>query len=167
MFSFHEETTSYDTELNPIFDPTYNNHSNIIPPAGNFFTPSPEFHNPFSALPYSATFNQEQYFPVELPPLPVPEPVTWHGVGGWYGGDGGCVGLPEWYGQVELMKKDEGGGNGSLSAQSMAARVRQRRISEKAQELGKLVPGGHKMNTAEMFQQTHHGDGGGGLLKEV
>ncbi|XP_076935599.1 transcription factor bHLH53-like [Bidens hawaiensis] len=139
MFSFHEEPTFYDTELNPIFDPTYNNFSNTIPSAGNFFTPSPELNNPYTGLPY---------FPVELP---VPEPVTWHG--GWYCGD---VGLPEWYGQVEVRKKDEGNnsnkGGGILSAQSMAARVRRRRISEKTQELGKLVPGGHKMNTAEMFQ---------------
>ncbi|KAL7616694.1 hypothetical protein Lser_V15G01301 [Lactuca serriola] len=41
---------------------------------------------------------------------------------------------------------------GRLSAQSMAARIRRRRISEKTLELGKLVPGGHRMNTAEMFQ---------------
>lgn len=39
-----------------------------------------------------------------------------------------------------------------ISAQSMAARVRRRKISEKTLELGKLIPGGHRMNTAEMFQ---------------
>ncbi|WOK98786.1 transcription factor bHLH52 [Canna indica] len=39
-----------------------------------------------------------------------------------------------------------------LSAQSAAARERRRRISEKTQELGRLIPGGNKMNTAEMFQ---------------
>lgn len=44
-----------------------------------------------------------------------------------------------------------GGGGGSLSAQSVAARQRRRKITEKTQELGKLIPGGHKMNTAEMF----------------
>lgn len=43
------------------------------------------------------------------------------------------------------------GGGGSLSAQSIAARQRRRKITEKTQELGKLIPGGHKMNTAEMF----------------
>ncbi|GAV65610.1 hypothetical protein CFOL_v3_09125 [Cephalotus follicularis] len=43
-------------------------------------------------------------------------------------------------------------GVGSLSAQSLAARERRRRITEKTQELGKMIPGGHKMNTAEMFQ---------------
>nr|XP_043636068.1 transcription factor bHLH52-like [Erigeron canadensis] len=34
----------------------------------------------------------------------------------------------------------------------MAARVRRRKISEKTSELGKLIPGGRKMNTAEMFR---------------
>lgn len=40
----------------------------------------------------------------------------------------------------------------SLSAQSIAARERRRKIAEKTQELGKRVPGGNRMNTAEMFQ---------------
>jgi dihydroxyacetone kinase len=40
----------------------------------------------------------------------------------------------------------------SLSAQSIAARERRRKITEKTQQLGKLIPGGNKMNTAEMFQ---------------
>lgn len=39
-----------------------------------------------------------------------------------------------------------------LSAQSIAARQRRRKITEKTQELGKLIPGGQKMNTAEMFE---------------
>ncbi|XVF87127.1 hypothetical protein PTKIN_Ptkin18bG0094600 [Pterospermum kingtungense] len=39
-----------------------------------------------------------------------------------------------------------------VSVQSVAARVRRRKIAEKTQELGKLVPGGNKMNTAEMLQ---------------
>ncbi|CAD5314114.1 unnamed protein product [Arabidopsis thaliana] len=38
-----------------------------------------------------------------------------------------------------------------LSAQSIAARKRRRRITEKTQELGKLIPGSQKHNTAEMF----------------
>ncbi|KAG9446232.1 hypothetical protein H6P81_012360 [Aristolochia fimbriata] len=50
----------------------------------------------------------------------------------------------------EQGKKPSEGG--SLSAQSVAARQRRKKISEKTQELGKLIPGGHKMNTAEMFQ---------------
>ncbi|OVA12952.1 Myc-type [Macleaya cordata] len=42
--------------------------------------------------------------------------------------------------------------SGYLSAQSVAARQRRRKISEKTQQLGKLIPGGSRMNTAEMFQ---------------
>ncbi|KAL4559937.1 hypothetical protein LXL04_032083 [Taraxacum kok-saghyz] len=52
---------------------------------------------------------------------------------------------------VQVMTENADGG-GRLSAQSMAARVRRRKIREKTLELGKLVPGGHRMNTAEMFQ---------------
>ncbi|KAL0321427.1 UNVERIFIED_CONTAM: Transcription factor [Sesamum radiatum] len=44
---------------------------------------------------------------------------------------------------------------GSLSAQSIAARQRRRKITEKTQELGKLIPGGQRMNTAEMFQAAY------------
>ncbi|KAE9457680.1 hypothetical protein C3L33_10408, partial [Rhododendron williamsianum] len=39
-----------------------------------------------------------------------------------------------------------------LSAQSVAVRNRRRKITEKTRELGKIVPSGEKMNTAEMFQ---------------
>lgn len=40
----------------------------------------------------------------------------------------------------------------TLSSQSIAARERRRGIAEKTHELGKLIPGGQKLNTAEMFQ---------------
>ncbi|XP_074332303.1 transcription factor bHLH52-like [Apium graveolens] len=50
----------------------------------------------------------------------------------------------------EVKKAANAGGN--LSQQSIAARIRRRKITEKTQELGKLIPGGQKMNTAEMFQ---------------
>ncbi|KZV21671.1 hypothetical protein F511_16377 [Dorcoceras hygrometricum] len=43
----------------------------------------------------------------------------------------------------------------SLSSQSIAARQRRRKITDKTQELGKLIPGGHKMNTAEMFHAAY------------
>lgn len=39
-----------------------------------------------------------------------------------------------------------------VSAQSLAARERRKKITDKTQELGKLIPGGSKMNTAEMLQ---------------
>ncbi|GER48923.1 basic helix-loop-helix (bHLH) DNA-bindingsuperfamily protein [Striga asiatica] len=41
------------------------------------------------------------------------------------------------------------------SAQSVVARERRRRISEKTRELGNLVPGAHRMNTAEMFRAAY------------
>ena len=44
----------------------------------------------------------------------------------------------------------------SASAQSVAARERRRKITEKTQELGKLVPGGSKMNTAEMLTAAYN-----------
>ena len=40
----------------------------------------------------------------------------------------------------------------SLPAQSIAARERRRKIAEKTQELGKVIPGSNKMSTAEKFQ---------------
>ncbi|XP_034197869.1 transcription factor bHLH52-like [Prunus dulcis] len=43
----------------------------------------------------------------------------------------------------------------TLSAQSIAARERRRRITEKTQELGRLIPGATKMNTAEMLQAAY------------
>lgn len=49
---------------------------------------------------------------------------------------------------VECVKKET---EKTISPQSLAARERRRKISEKTQQLGKLVPGGPKMNTAEML----------------
>ncbi|CAN6302444.1 unnamed protein product [Urochloa humidicola] len=49
-------------------------------------------------------------------------------------------------------KKAAGAGNVSQSVQSAAARQRRKRISEKTAELSRLIPGGHKMNTAEMLE---------------
>lgn len=49
---------------------------------------------------------------------------------------------------VECLKKTD---ERVVSAQSIAARERRRKITEKTQELGKMIPGGTKMNTAEML----------------
>ncbi|XP_042386405.1 transcription factor bHLH52-like [Zingiber officinale] len=54
----------------------------------------------------------------------------------------------------ESSYRDRKAGNG-LSPQSIAARVRRKRISEKTRGLGKLVPGGSRMSTAEMFQAAY------------
>ncbi|KAJ1298957.1 hypothetical protein BS78_01G494200 [Paspalum vaginatum] len=45
------------------------------------------------------------------------------------------------------------GGSACQSAQSAAARQRRKRISEKTAELSRLIPGGHKLNTAEMLEE--------------
>ncbi|KAI3981833.1 hypothetical protein MKX01_017250 [Papaver californicum] len=56
------------------------------------------------------------------------------------------------YVEMSNVKKSN---NGYLSAQSVAARERRRKISEKTQQLGKLVPGGSKLNTADMFHAAY------------
>ncbi|KAF5808152.1 putative transcription factor bHLH family [Helianthus annuus] len=98
----------------------------------------------------------EEMQPELLPPLPeiydgggsstaVPSPVR----GNLYSG----VGFNATQGEERSVQmKENSDGRGRVSAQSMAARVRRRKISEKTSELGKLVPGGHRMTTAEMFQ---------------
>ncbi|CAH2034565.1 unnamed protein product [Thlaspi arvense] len=50
-----------------------------------------------------------------------------------------------WSDQNDTKKRE-------LSSQSIAARKRRRKITEKTQDLGKLIPGSQKHNTAEMFQ---------------
>ncbi|XP_059287953.1 transcription factor bHLH52-like [Lycium ferocissimum] len=50
--------------------------------------------------------------------------------------------------KVSTVKKN-------LSSQSIAATQRRKKISEKTEELRKLIPGGHKMNTADMFQAAY------------
>ncbi|KAJ0083193.1 hypothetical protein Patl1_11537 [Pistacia atlantica] len=60
--------------------------------------------------------------------------------------------LPEKSGSTDHESSTKKPTGVSLSAQSIVARQRRRKIMEKNQELGKLIPGGHRMNTAEMFQ---------------
>ncbi|KAD6118709.1 hypothetical protein E3N88_09980 [Mikania micrantha] len=138
MFSFHEESTFYNAGVNPMFDYCNYSDDHLLTPAGNVFVPTPSltYQDPCYSLPYPGTLNQEQLFPVEYAMVPELLPEM-----------GGFVALPEMGGGGIEVKT-----GGNLSAQSMAARVRRRKISEKTSELGKLVPGGHKMNTAEMFQ---------------
>ncbi|CAJ2677545.1 unnamed protein product [Trifolium pratense] len=62
---------------------------------------------------------------------------------------------PQFYGSaskiVDVVGCEKKVNEKTISPQSIAARERRRKITEKTQELGKLVPGGSKMNTAEMF----------------
>ncbi|XP_068319484.1 transcription factor bHLH52-like [Pyrus communis] len=59
--------------------------------------------------------------------------------------------------QPEAAKLDNKvvSGTGTVSPQSIAARERRRKIIEKTQELGRLIPGATKMNTAEMLQAAY------------
>ncbi|XBH87522.1 hypothetical protein VPH35_074960 [Triticum aestivum] len=50
-------------------------------------------------------------------------------------------------------RRAEGNARVGQTAPSAAARERRRRISEKTAELSRLVPGGHRLNTAEMLQE--------------
>ncbi|KAI4995324.1 hypothetical protein ZWY2020_035227 [Hordeum vulgare] len=50
-------------------------------------------------------------------------------------------------------RRAEGNGRVGQTPPSAAARERRRRISEKTAELSRLVPGGHRLNTAEMLQE--------------
>ncbi|KAK4421015.1 Transcription factor [Sesamum alatum] len=62
---------------------------------------------------------------------------------------------PVYSGGISCEAVTKPASGGSLSAQSIAARQRRRKITEKTQELGKLIPGGQRMNTAEMFQAAY------------
>nr|CAB3502134.1 unnamed protein product [Digitaria exilis] len=73
----------------------------------------------------------EFVLPLPLPPLPRQQQ------------------LPE---AVAEAKKGTANVSQSQSAQSAAARQRRKRISEKTAELSRLIPGGHKFNTAEMLE---------------
>ncbi|RLN39116.1 uncharacterized protein C2845_PM01G01700 [Panicum miliaceum] len=61
--------------------------------------------------------------------------------------------LPEPAAFVRVADAKKATGNVSQSVQSAAARQRRKRISEKTAELSRLIPGGHKMNTAEMLEE--------------
>ncbi|XP_047181520.1 transcription factor bHLH52-like [Vigna umbellata] len=61
------------------------------------------------------------------------------------------VGFAQFHSTCEDLKCVKKETEKTISPQSLAARERRRRISEKTQQLGKLVPGGPKMNTAEML----------------
>ncbi|XP_058197012.1 transcription factor bHLH52-like [Rhododendron vialii] len=157
------------TSIDPLFHHPANSDLNILPCSALPPPPPPPLDNSIPPQPfqYSYQYPKRQkcyedeyynycYYPEEElmpslkpdgfvanPPLLIPK-----------------FSLPEIYGRVVPafdyggcgdQEASGGGGRGSLSAQSIAARQRRRKITEKTQELGKLIPGGHKLNTAEMF----------------
>jgi Helix-loop-helix DNA-binding domain len=92
------------------------------------FTPSPfvNYHQMYNNQFSTASLTNQANFPYQNPGFPI-RPYT--------GRVHGTV-VPEFK---------------SANPQSVAARVRRKRISEKTQELAKLIPGGTRMNTAEML----------------
>ncbi|KAF5725757.1 abscisic acid-responsive protein bHLH2 [Tripterygium wilfordii] len=114
-----------------------NSYTNILPCFGTEYCHLPCFetehcHYPKRQKSYINQFDSN--FTPNLYPNPVPDFI-----------------LPEIQAPVTFNCEKKANG-GSLSVQSMAARERRRKITEKTQELGKLIPGGSKMNIAEMFQ---------------
>ncbi|KAL1538399.1 hypothetical protein AAHA92_27152 [Salvia divinorum] len=95
------------------------------------------------------SFAPLQDYPMPEFVLPPPPPLPAFPAGGFSMGSWESGRMNEESGR---MNEESGG---SLSAQSVAARQRRRRITAKTQELGKLVPGGQKMNTAEMLQSAY------------
>ncbi|KAI3684294.1 hypothetical protein L6452_33515 [Arctium lappa] len=168
----------FPTYNSNVLPPTTTTTGDIFTPSPEFHQVSTfSYKDPYlHHLPYSTTTfdhqQQQQHFPhffmMEYPMQAAEPPASqlpeiYQGGGGslkslerpwlcsWYDGGRGNSKDDE----VEVIGKGNAGGGGGvvrLSAQSMAARVRRRKISEKTQELGKLIPGGNKMNTAEMFQ---------------
>ncbi|KAI3737580.1 hypothetical protein L2E82_27587 [Cichorium intybus] len=155
--SFNNGVTTTNLSFhNPIRYPNLSSSYNPLITAQQPLSPSPM---PLPELNHLRSFTHEYYpYPLipnyvcpmeqlqtEVPPLPEI----------YQGGGSDALMAPfqcEEISGVQYVTKKNGNGGGKLSAQSMAARVRRRKISEKTLELGKLVPGGHRMNTAEMFQ---------------
>ncbi|KAL7142414.1 hypothetical protein ABFS83_08G121800 [Erythranthe nasuta] len=167
--------SSYSNEIDHLFEPNdilysenYNNNNNIpnqLPyNNNNMLTPLPDYtlhtplveFDPFQDLKRQKLFDTYN-FPLHSdrlinpgllqhnfqPEFVLPEFVTAPPV--YSGGS---------YAET-VTKPPPASGGGSLSAQSASARQRRRKITDKTHELGKLVPGGQKMNTAEMLQSAY------------
>nr|XP_043636076.1 transcription factor bHLH52-like [Erigeron canadensis] len=136
---------------NPLFVPNnvFDHHQEILPMNIPMEYQTHPQYNSYDS--YSSFFRDQDLCPMDQilqPELPqLPEIYNFGNVCNDIMGD-----------NVKPKKENNNNGNGGkerISAQSMAARVRRRKISEKTSELGKLVPGGHKMTTAEMFQAAY------------
>ncbi|PSS02614.1 Transcription factor bHLH53 like [Actinidia chinensis var. chinensis] len=143
------DPNQYSSFLSENYYPHFDNSTNISH-SSDLFPPQPQelIHSYSYPYPYPKRQKEDNYHAVELeltvPPclvddgfiMPNPPDLT---LPAEFSGPPGTV----------VVKR---GGSRSLSAQSIAARQRRRKITDKTQELGKLIPGVHKMNTAEMFQ---------------
>ncbi|KAL5744075.1 hypothetical protein ACOSP7_026928 [Xanthoceras sorbifolium] len=141
---FYTDTSSYINLLPAYFSSPSHNMISLSP---EIFPPLEEFESCYYPKRhrnhnYDSNFTPNMFYehvPELLPEIPAP-PLPEIQVPGSFS----CGRSSE-----KEMKKANGM---SLSVQSMAARERRRKITEKTQELAKLIPGGHRMNTAEMLQ---------------
>ncbi|PON61868.1 Basic helix-loop-helix transcription factor [Parasponia andersonii] len=149
--------SSYSNKIyNDILIPNFHNPTHYLVPDHDNFSPQTTFSGPKrqkmyqNQCPFNATTSEfsKGYFPdpgliQEFLPQPqnhdnviyVPPQVVY------------SCGNKE----AEVKMQSSCSSTTVLSAQSIAARERRRKITEKTQELGRLIPGGNKMNTAEMF----------------
>ncbi|XP_028799608.1 transcription factor bHLH52-like [Neltuma alba] len=102
------------------------NHYQLPYHRDNYFYDGFEDNN----YPYCCSLMPE-FNDIGVPPLQLPAPASDYSE-------------KKWCGAGEATAR-------TVSAQSVAARERRKKIAEKTQELGKMVPGGCKMNTAEML----------------
>ncbi|WVY89006.1 hypothetical protein V8G54_037945 (chloroplast) [Vigna mungo] len=132
-----------------------------IDPNDGFICPS-DIHSPldhpFTSFPHHQIFpthedynplpcpKRQKFFSQEQPELTTPS--------NHIDGFANCYSFQSEERQPQFFCMDEEKGNNKervISPQSVAARERRRKITNKTQELSKLVPGGTKMNTAEML----------------
>ncbi|KAF9667147.1 hypothetical protein SADUNF_Sadunf16G0302900 [Salix dunnii] len=172
LFGCNDNLMFSDTFINPLYEVEdqlfySDSYTNLLPffssPSDNLSSLSPEifpledvesYAYPKRQKLYTDHFNAdlatgfyEGYLPnpnpgpaESLPEIPVPEPKFQV-----------PTNFNAWRTESVMNSKKPSTGVG-LSAQSIAARERRRKITEKTHELAKLIPGGNKMNTAEMFQ---------------
>ncbi|KAJ0103334.1 hypothetical protein Patl1_04396 [Pistacia atlantica] len=154
LFSFSNNGFGFDYDYvsDTLSDHNYNQFSSLLNNDNQFFNTSD--HQYFSSS--SLSDNSDNFiFPLEDFECYHPYPKRQKS----YYGDGVDVDhhsvtfSPEFYSGFEKSSNTDHESstkkpNGvSLSTQSIAARQRRRKITEKTQELGKLIPGGHRMNT--------------------
>nr|WCO08285.1 hypothetical protein [Suaeda aralocaspica] len=155
-----QDIFTYDVDYPPQMQDLFSYDVDYPPQMQGIFTPAPKKQKLAGA---SAPFIPDIFAVPEFNHQTInPDYYHPHCDGGLGGGGVGC-----YYGGVNTYNEDCGmnymghcedyskvisSDNKAVSAQSKAARERRRKITEKTQELGKLIPGGHKMNTAEMFE---------------
>nr|XP_034889159.1 transcription factor bHLH52 [Populus alba]TKR79440.1 basic helix-loop-helix family protein [Populus alba] len=139
LLPFFSSPSDNTSSLSPEISPLEDFESYACPKRQKLYTN--HFNTKFATSFFEGYVQNANPGPPEfLPEIPVPDPkfqvpTTFN------------VGRTE-----SLMDSKKPSTGVSLSSQSIAARERRRKITEKTQQLGKLIPGGNKMNTAEMFQ---------------